>query len=381
MAQVYNLNLIDTPGHVDFSYEVSRSLSACEGALLVVDASQGVEAQTVANCYTALDLGVEVVPVLNKMDLPQADPETARAEIEDVIGIDASGAIPCSAKTGMGLDEILEAVIHRMPRAARQARRPAARDDHRQLVRQLRRRRDAGARGRRLVHQGRTHPPDGHRRRLRHRAAGRLHAQVAAARRAAGGRGRLRDRRHQGAASRQGGRHAHAGKEAAQQRRAGQRAAARLQGDPAPGLRRAVPGRGQRVRAAARRARQAQAQRQLAALRARGQPGAGLRLPLRLPRPAAHGDRAGAAGARVRPGPDHHRAVGGLRGRARRRHGAEGREPVEVARPGPHPRNPRTHRHGAAVHAARQRRPGDDAGQPEARRADAHVATTAARCT
>ena len=114
-GETYDLNLIDTPGHVDFSYEVSRSLSACEGALLVVDASQGVEAQTVANCYTALDLGVEVVPVLNKMDLPQADPEAARAEIEDVIGIDASDAIACSAKTGMGLDEILEAVIHRMP--------------------------------------------------------------------------------------------------------------------------------------------------------------------------------------------------------------------------------------------------------------------------
>ena len=114
-GQVYNLNLIDTPGHVDFSYEVSRSLSACEGALLVVDASQGVEAQTVANCYTALDLGVEVVPVLNKMDLPQADPENAKSEIEDVIGIDASDVIPCSAKTGMGIDEILEAVIARIP--------------------------------------------------------------------------------------------------------------------------------------------------------------------------------------------------------------------------------------------------------------------------
>ncbi len=114
-GQVYTLNLIDTPGHVDFSYEVSRSLSACEGALLVVDASQGVEAQTVANCYTALDLGVEVIPVLNKMDLPQADPERAKAEIEDVIGIDASQAIPCSAKTGMGVDEILEAVVTRMP--------------------------------------------------------------------------------------------------------------------------------------------------------------------------------------------------------------------------------------------------------------------------
>jgi GTP-binding protein LepA len=114
-GQVYHLNLIDTPGHVDFSYEVSRSLSACEGALLVVDASQGVEAQTVANCYTALDLGVEVVPVLNKMDLPNADPDNAKAEIEDVIGIDADDAIPCSAKTGMGIDEILEAVITRMP--------------------------------------------------------------------------------------------------------------------------------------------------------------------------------------------------------------------------------------------------------------------------
>ncbi|MDB5890632.1 MAG: GTP-binding protein LepA [Polaromonas sp.] len=114
-GQVYNLNLIDTPGHVDFSYEVSRSLSACEGALLVVDASQGVEAQTVANCYTALDLGVEVVPVLNKMDLPQADPENAKREIEEVIGIDATDAIPCSAKTGMGIDEILEAVVARIP--------------------------------------------------------------------------------------------------------------------------------------------------------------------------------------------------------------------------------------------------------------------------
>ncbi|WP_210547159.1 translation elongation factor 4 [Rhodoferax sp. PAMC 29310] len=114
-GKVYNLNLIDTPGHVDFSYEVSRSLSACEGALLVVDASQGVEAQTVANCYTALELGVEVVPVLNKMDLPNADPDNAKLEIEDVIGIDATHAIPCSAKSGMGIDDILEAVVARIP--------------------------------------------------------------------------------------------------------------------------------------------------------------------------------------------------------------------------------------------------------------------------
>ncbi|HEU5437511.1 MAG TPA: translation elongation factor 4 [Telluria sp.] len=111
----YNLNLIDTPGHVDFSYEVSRSLSACEGALLVVDASQGVEAQTVANCYTALDLGVEVVPVLNKIDLPHADPANAIKEIEDVIGIDATDAVQCSAKSGLGVEDVLESLIAKVP--------------------------------------------------------------------------------------------------------------------------------------------------------------------------------------------------------------------------------------------------------------------------
>ena len=114
-GQIYNLNLIDTPGHVDFSYEVSRSLSACEGALLVVDASQGVEAQSVANCYTALDLGVEVTAVLNKIDLPSADPERVMQEIEDVIGIDATDAVRCSAKTGLGVRDVLEAVIKKVP--------------------------------------------------------------------------------------------------------------------------------------------------------------------------------------------------------------------------------------------------------------------------
>ena len=114
-GQIYELNLIDTPGHVDFSYEVSRSLSACEGALLVVDATQGVEAQTVANCYTAIDLGVEVVPVLNKMDLASANPDAAKEEIEDVIGIDATDAVQCSAKTGMGIDDILERIVRDVP--------------------------------------------------------------------------------------------------------------------------------------------------------------------------------------------------------------------------------------------------------------------------
>jgi GTP-binding protein LepA len=114
-GKAYLLNLIDTPGHVDFSYEVSRSLSACEGALLVVDTSQGVEAQTVANCYTAIELGVEVVPVLNKMDLPQADPERVIAEIEDIIGIGAKDAVRVSAKTGEGVGDLLEALVARIP--------------------------------------------------------------------------------------------------------------------------------------------------------------------------------------------------------------------------------------------------------------------------
>jgi GTP-binding protein LepA len=114
-GQIYNLNLIDTPGHVDFSYEVSRSLAACEGALLVVDASQGVEAQSVANCYTAIEQGVEVVSVLNKIDLPSADPERVIQEIEDIIGVEATDAVRCSAKTGVGVEDVLEAVVAKIP--------------------------------------------------------------------------------------------------------------------------------------------------------------------------------------------------------------------------------------------------------------------------
>ena len=114
-GKTYQLNFIDTPGHVDFSYEVSRSLSACEGALLVVDAAQGVEAQSVANCYTAIEQGLEVLPILNKMDLPQADPDRVRQEIEEVIGIDATHAVACSAKTGLGVEEVLEELVRVIP--------------------------------------------------------------------------------------------------------------------------------------------------------------------------------------------------------------------------------------------------------------------------
>ncbi len=114
-GETYQLNFIDTPGHVDFSYEVSRSLAACEGALLVVDASQGVEAQTVANCYTAIEQGLEVLPVLNKIDLPAADPEKVVDEIEEIIGIEAHEAVQASAKSGLGVKETLEEIVHKIP--------------------------------------------------------------------------------------------------------------------------------------------------------------------------------------------------------------------------------------------------------------------------
>ena len=114
-GKTYQLNFIDTPGHVDFTYEVSRSLAACEGALLIVDAAQGVEAQSVANCYTAIAQGLEVIPVLNKMDLPQAEPEKVINEIENIIGIEATEAVRCSAKTGEGITEILEELVKHVP--------------------------------------------------------------------------------------------------------------------------------------------------------------------------------------------------------------------------------------------------------------------------
>ncbi|MCV5340508.1 GTP-binding protein, partial [Escherichia coli] len=114
-GETYQLNFIDTPGHVDFAYEVSRSLAACEGALLVVDAGQGVEAQTLANCYTAIEMDLEVVPILNKIDLPAADPERVAEEIEEIVGIDAMDATRCSAKTGLGVEDVLENIVSAIP--------------------------------------------------------------------------------------------------------------------------------------------------------------------------------------------------------------------------------------------------------------------------
>jgi GTP-binding protein LepA len=114
-GETYQINFIDTPGHVDFAYEVSRSLSACEGALLVVDAAQGVQAQTIANVHLAIDRGLEIIPVLNKIDLPTANPEEVKKQIEEVIGLDASGAVLCSAKSGIGIEELLETIIEQVP--------------------------------------------------------------------------------------------------------------------------------------------------------------------------------------------------------------------------------------------------------------------------
>ena len=144
-GEVYQLNFIDTPGHVDFSYEVSRSLAACEGALLVVDAAQGVEAQSVANCYTALEQGLEVLPVINKIDLPSADPAKVIHEIEEIIGIPADDAALVSAKTGLGVAELLEHLVKRIPPPKGDPHGTAAGADHRFLVRQLRRRGLLGA--------------------------------------------------------------------------------------------------------------------------------------------------------------------------------------------------------------------------------------------
>ncbi len=168
-GETYQLHLIDTPGHVDFSYEVSRSLAACEGALLVVDASQGVEAQTLANTYLAIDGGLELVPVLNKIDLPGAEPERVAGEVSDLLGEDPDDVLRISAKTGMGVREVLDEVVQKVPAPQRRSRRAAARADLRLRVRPVPRRRRLHPRRRRRLQKGRRDPRDGGRDRGRHR--------------------------------------------------------------------------------------------------------------------------------------------------------------------------------------------------------------------
>ena len=290
----YLLNLIDTPGHVDFGYEVSRSLAACEGAVLVVDAAQGVEAQTLANVYQALDHNLEILPVINKIDLPSAEPERVKAEIEEIIGLDASEAVLASAKQGIGIDEVLEGIVRVVPPPRGDADAPLKAlifdswfDPYHGVVAVVR------------VFDGhdrrrRPHPADVERREVPGHRGRRVRAAPGQGRAPRPGRGRLLHGGDQGHPRRQDRRHRH-------QRRAPRGGAvAGLQGGQADGVLRAVSDRVDPVRAAARRDGEAAAERLGVQLRAGELPRARIRLPLRLPRPAAHGHRARAAGARVR---------------------------------------------------------------------------------
>jgi GTP-binding protein LepA len=177
-GETYTLNLIDTPGHVDFAYEVNRSLAACEGSLLVVDASQGVEAQTLANVYQAIENDHEIVPVLNKVDLPAAEPDRVKQQIEDVIGLDASDAVMISAKTGLGVKRCWKPSSPACRRPKGDPNAPLKAHAGRQLVRRLSGRHGAGARHRRRLKKGQKIKHDGHRRVLRRRPGRRDHAQA-----------------------------------------------------------------------------------------------------------------------------------------------------------------------------------------------------------
>ena len=298
----HELNLIDTPGHVDFTYEVSRSLQACEGALLVVDAAQGIEAQTLANAYLAIDGHLEIVPAVNKIDLPQADPDGTSKELGELLGESPDRVLRISAKTGEGVPEVLDAIIERIPAPAGDPDAPAralifdsSYDQYRGVVAFVR------------VVDGRfeTREP------LRAMAQGTCvrgrGARRAVTRARAGGlarsrRGRLRHHRAEGRLEPAGRRHAHVAPAS------GRAATPRLPGRQADGLRRDLPDRLRRLPRASGRARAAQAQRRIALLRARDVAGARLRLPLRVPRSSAHGDRPRATRARVRPRPPDHGA-------------------------------------------------------------------------
>ena len=281
----------------------ARCLAACEGALLVVDASQGVEAQTLANVYQAIDAGLEIVPVLNKIDLPAAEPERVRQQIEDVIGIDASEAIEISAKTGLNIEDVLEAVVHRLPAPKGDANAPLKAllvdswyDAYLGVVVLVRIIDGALKKGQKI----RMMAADA---RLSGRAGRRVHAQEDAGGTARPRRSRLHHRRRSSRWPTP-----RSATPSPTRRRARAEAAARLQAGAAGGVLRPVPGRCRPVRGSARCAVQAASERCELHLRDRNLGRAGLRLPLRVSGPAASGDRARAAGARIQSRSHHHRA-------------------------------------------------------------------------
>ena len=324
-GQEYQLNLIDTPGHVDFSYEVSRALSACEGAMLVVDASQGVEAQTVANTFLAAQHNLTIIPVINKIDLPAAQPDEVKLQIENVLAIPASDALLISAKSGIGVEKVLEAVVARVPAADGDRRRAAAGPDLRFLVRRLSRRCRSGPRHRRAASRKRQ--------KIRLcaneqvyevEALGALTPKpVALDELAAGEVGFIVANIKRVADARMG--------DTIVGRRPARACAARLRSHQADGVRRTFPGAGQRLRKSARRARQTAAQRRLVLLRAGKFRRPGLRFPLRISRPAAHGNRAGASGTRIRHRPHHHRAQRALSHHHRGRRSDRSGQPHEIS--------------------------------------------------
>ena len=363
--RAYELNLIDTPGHVDFSYEVSRSLAACEGAILVVDAAQGIEAQTLANAYLAIENELEIVPVVNKIDLPSADADGVAAQVADLVGGSADDVIRISAKTGLGVEAVLQAVVDRVPPPRGEPDAPAralifdsSYDQYRGVVAFVR------------VVDGSFHP----REKVKAMAQGTVFdveelgffsPAMRAGQAPLGRRGGVRDHGAQGRVAAAGGGHAHAGP--ARRRRA----AARVPRGEADGVRRALPDRLRPVPGAARRAREAEAERRRALVRARDLARARVRVPVRLPRPPAHGHRARAPGARARPRPPGHRPQRRLPRAGGERRVGRGAQPRADARPR-HPRDRGAVRAGVDHLPVGSRRRGHGAEPGAPRRLRAH---------